>query len=101
MNLNEHRSNLESILDVEMKDAKPLTGDALEKLQFVLELNYAPHIFYNSTNIILTEREEFDKLKSIVKQFEDVLKLEMTQFNMYLYIGSYVNCQELKSILGT
>lgn len=85
---------------MEMKDSKPVSLEQSNKLKSLLGLDYDPHIFYNSVNIILTDHLEYEKLKSLVKRFEDVLKVEMIQFNLYLYIGHYINCPELKSILG-
>lgn len=100
MDLSEHRSQLESILEMEMKDVKPLDEDKVDKLKSILGLDYTPHIFYNSTNIILVDNLEYDKLKTVVDKIEDVLKLEMSQFNLHLFIGNYINCSKLKSIIG-
>ncbi len=100
MDLSEHRSQLESILEMEMKDVIPLCEEKVSKLKDLLGLDYTPHIFYNKTNIILVDNIEYDKLKTVVDKLEDVLKLEMSQFNLNLFIGNYINCSKLKLILG-
>lgn len=99
MDLNEHKEHLQTIMEMELKNAKPLDAEGLEKIKILLGLDYVPHIFFNETNIILTDNEEYEKLKSAAKRLEDVLKIEMSPFNIYLFIGNYINCSEIKTIL--
>lgn len=100
MDISEHITQIEGLLGMELKDVKLLESNKVSKLNLDLEHPDNASIFYNETNIVLTDTDQFNKFKSAFAKFEEVLKIEMVPFNLYLYVGNYVNCSELKNIIG-
>lgn len=101
MSLEEEINKVRSILEIELNEYKVLSGDELNKLRSLLSLTSTDKIYYNSTNLILTDQEDITILKSKIKKFEEILKIEIIEFNTFIYIGRYINSKELKEIIPT
>lgn len=100
MDLEEHKVQLQSILEMEMKGAIILGGDKLSLFKKLLNTEWIPEsIYYNMANLIVTDNEEYEKLKQFVVKVEDLFKIESQSFNLYCYIINIANCPKLKSIL--
>jgi hypothetical protein len=99
MDLDETMIHLFSILGIETHDAKRLDGDKLSKFNSLVGVRNEDPIFYTKSNLVLTDKDDFEQLKTAVKKFDEILNIEIPEFQIQLYIGRYVNSPELTSIL--
>lgn len=102
MELAEVLEHVNNILGIELNENQKLDGEKLEKLKTLLGISWTPEtIYFTKTNLIMTDINDYQKLKEVVKKFEDVLKIEMTEFNTYIFVCRYSNSPELTTILLT
>jgi hypothetical protein len=99
MSLSEYINHINSLIDMEMNEAKKLESPKLDQLLQYVGIDWVPDdIYFNRTNIMFTDREEYDKLKEFCKQCADILKLELVEFNQACFIVNYVNCEQLTNM---
>jgi len=99
--LQEHFEEMKQLIDLETNEIRILEGKKLTDLKSMLQMNWEPEpIYYNGTNLIITDVNDYTRIKGAAPKFEDVLKLEMPEFNCYLYIGRWINVEFLKNILA-
>lgn len=86
--------DLETIDLVELKDEK------LDKFESIFNLKNPDRIFYNSTNLVFMDINDYGKVKMVFgDKLEDVLKVEIREFNTYVYIVRYLNVEYLEKVL--
>lgn len=98
--LREHFTKISEIMDIELNELQPLGGEQLRVLKQKYTISWDPEpIYFNSTNIVFTDINDFDRI-NMFEQFKDPIKLEVPEFNMYIYGCRYLEKPVLNEILS-
>jgi len=98
----ERLNDIEEIIYAECGEATQLEGDLLAKFKQRTFMDWEPDpIFYTKTKMILLQQMDYDRVKQIWgSKITDVCKLEMPDYNHYLYVVDIVDAEDLNYILG-
>lgn len=98
--LQERLSQMDQIIGLELNELEKLEGEKLKRLRELLNIHWSPEpIFVNNTNIVITDINDYERIRGACPKWEEVIRLEIPEFNTYLYVGRYVNVQFLKDIV--
>lgn len=101
MNLNNRIKQTIDLLNLELhKNLTEMKGSLLEecKQSFVIDWN-TDEIYFDKSNIIFTEINDYNRFKEFNPKLNDILKVEISDFNTYIYVCTYVNCPTLNEII--
>jgi len=91
---------LQQLISLELNKLQRLEGEKLDRYKWFLRMKWEPSpIFYNTTNIVLTSAKDYKRLKGAYPKIDEILRLELKEFNCYLIAARYVNIGFLNEIL--
>lgn len=98
--LNEHLIELQEIISVELSNAQELKGEKLEKFKSMFYIDWELEgIYYTPTNLILTHEKEFKRIMEMNSNFTLVMKNELPDFCMFVYVLNYTQIEQLDKLL--
>jgi len=99
MNLDEELKQIRTIFDLELNECEELGGEKLEHFKMLVSLTEVKKIYFNKSNMVFTQVSDYNRVRDFFTDFEKVLRVECPKFQGFYYIGSYLNCPEIKQIL--
>ena len=78
-------------LKTELKKAKLLKDDKFNSFKDIFNIPEDAKIYFNNYNIIITDEETLEILKSFLKEENLVLEIKVKQFNCFLWVYDFSN----------
>lgn len=93
MDLKECINSLKETIDLELSGMQKIEGEESKRFidKFYIEIPKDEYIYKNSYSIAMTNDEVYFQLKPYLPDKDRVLKLEIPDYNVYLYIYSFFN----------
>ena len=100
--IEEHIANINHFMDIELQDLKKLEGDKLNNLKFLLQIDDMDvgSIYYNEYNMVFLFHDDYVRLSKLIPNFETTLKIEVLEFNTHIFVGRYINCNQINEMLN-
>ena len=99
--LTEHLQSINNVFDLELGNLTRLEGALLEKFQnYIGCAGFDRPIYHNNFNIVFTDEKDYDAVRFCIQNQEEVLKMEMVDYGVFLYVVRFINDNELNAILG-
>ena len=95
----EHLDKMNHIIGLETNNMIEVKGEELDKIKNMLFIHWDPEpIYVTKTNIILTDINEYEQFIKVNPDHNLIMKLEIIDFNVYLYVIAYNNHPEINEI---
>jgi hypothetical protein len=102
--MRELRSILEDFsgwVSLEIQDARKLDGTYLKAVRSLLAIDWELRtIYFNSTSLILTDIDDYEGIIEVCPDLKKTFVMESEQFNINIYILSFIEHKELNVLLG-
>jgi hypothetical protein len=91
-------TEINEVVSLEIQDLYKLEGDKLETFKKYIKAIETSDIFFGLSNLVITSVDDFNMVKLIPK-LEIVLKLEVPEYNYFVYVTRYHNNEFLSNLL--
>jgi len=100
--IEERLNEIDAVVYSEVAEGEKLYGGKLEQFKQRLHITWEPDpIYFTKSKIIFCEINDYKRFKEVFRSSKDILKLEMPDHNLYLYIVDIVECEDINYVLGT
>jgi len=89
-------------IKLEIQDAKPLEGSYLKAFRNLIGVHEHEfrEIFFSKSTLIVLDADDYVELKHLCPELQDAFKMESEQFNINIYVLSFVEHKKLNVLLG-
>lgn len=89
-----------SLLKIETHDVTKLKDEKLEKFKEFFAIDWEPaSIFFNRSNLILTDKNEVEAISPYVTSNDLVFRMELPDYNIHFFVFRIVNNTIIRDIL--
>ena len=86
---------------LELEQSKLLEGSYLKAFKSLLGIDWElREIFFNKTSLVVIDIDDYQGLKELCPDLKDAFKMECEQFNINIYVLSFVSHKKLNVLLG-
>lgn len=97
--LKEAVSHISSGIRSELTDVKKLKGESLINFSSIFGVKEDASIYYNEYNVIVIDKDVHEIIEGFVSRDSLVLKVEIPEYNVYIWAYAYFNDQLFESYL--